>query len=60
MVTRKITDEQLQQELNAGLGPTEIAKKYNMSRRNVQLRSGAWQRRSWPRARRKPPCARWV
>ncbi|HBX1184347.1 TPA: metallophosphoesterase [Salmonella enterica] len=39
MVTRKITDEQLQQELNAGLGPTEIAKKYNMSRRNVQLRS---------------------
>ncbi len=28
MVTRKITDEQLQQELNAGLGPTEIAKKY--------------------------------
>lgn len=39
MVTRKITDEQLQQELNAGLGPTEIAKKYSMSRRNVQLRS---------------------
>ncbi|ECB1254652.1 winged helix-turn-helix domain-containing protein [Salmonella enterica subsp. enterica serovar Weltevreden] len=39
MVTCKITDEQLQQELNAGLGPTEIAKKYNMSRRNVQLRS---------------------
>ncbi|MGT1162908.1 winged helix-turn-helix domain-containing protein [Salmonella enterica subsp. enterica serovar Enteritidis] len=39
MVTRKITDEQLQQELNAGLGPTEIAKKFNMSRRNVQLRS---------------------
>lgn len=39
MVTRKITDEQLQQELNEGLGPTEIAKKYNMSRRNVQLRS---------------------
>lgn len=39
MVTRKITDEQLQQEINAGLGPTEIAKKYNMSRRNVQLRS---------------------
>ncbi|MCR8603286.1 metallophosphoesterase [Salmonella enterica subsp. enterica serovar Typhimurium] len=39
MVTRKITDEQLSQELNAGLGPTEIAKKYNMSRRNVQLRS---------------------
>ncbi|EHE6890145.1 winged helix-turn-helix domain-containing protein [Salmonella enterica subsp. enterica serovar Typhimurium] len=39
MVTRKITDEQLRQELNAGLGPTEIAKKYNMSRRNVQLRS---------------------
>lgn len=39
MVARKITDEQLQQELNAGLGPTEIAKKYNMSRRNVQLRS---------------------
>ncbi|HGV9781333.1 TPA: winged helix-turn-helix domain-containing protein [Salmonella enterica subsp. enterica serovar Enteritidis] len=39
MVTRKITDEQLQQELNAGLGPTEIAKKYNMSRRNVLLRS---------------------
>ncbi|HAD3877105.1 TPA_asm: winged helix-turn-helix domain-containing protein [Salmonella enterica subsp. enterica serovar Typhimurium] len=29
----------MQQELNAGLGPTEIAKKYNMSRRNVQLRS---------------------
>lgn len=46
MARKKITDEQLQEELNAGVKTIDIARKYGISDRVIRIRKRSWQRKA--------------